>query len=43
MTHTMEDGTKMSNDEAMSGDSTHIMDDGTVMKDSEMHMEMMHE
>ena len=41
--HTMEDGTKMSNDGAMSGDSSHTMEDGTVMKDSEMHMEMMHE
>ncbi len=41
--HTMDDGTKMSNDEAMSGDSTHTMEDGTTMTDSEMHMEMMHE
>ena len=43
MNHTMDDGTKMSNDEAMSADSTHTMDDGTTMTDSEMHMEMMHE
>ena len=41
--HTMEDGSMMKNDEAMSGDSTHIMEDGTTMTDSEMHMEMMHE
>jgi predicted small metal-binding protein len=27
----------------MSGDSTHTMDDGEIMKDSEMHMEMMHD
>jgi len=41
--HTMDDGTKMDNSMEMSWDSTHTMDDGTVMKDSEMHMEMMHE
>jgi len=42
-THIMYDGTKMSNNGTMSADSTHTMEDGTVMKDSEMHMEMMHE
>ena len=41
--HTMEDGTKMGNDEAMSWDSTHTMEDGRVMTDQEMHMETMHE
>ena len=41
--HTMEDGSMMQNDGTMSADSTHTMEDGTVMKDSEMHMEMMHE
>jgi len=41
--HTMEDGTKMSNDEVMSEDSTHTMEDGTVMTDKQMHMETMHD